>query len=196
MARAKMEDERKEQILVAFEACVIRDGLAKTTLQKVAEEVGLPRSLVRYFVGNRSSMVDLLIARMIERAEALLESSQQKGEAGTLEELLDVIFASTFGDETSNDVVGELWYLAERDEAIRARLADMYGRIITVIVAQMTAEKIGPSKGEREAVAHALLSLAYGEASFIGIGLKKSNAIPFRQLADALIDELKTTSKI
>ena len=195
MARAKMEDERKEQILVAFEACVIRDGLAKTTLQKVADEVGLPRSLVRYFVGNRSSMVDLLIARMIERAEVLLEGAQQKGEAGTLDELLDVVFASTFGDETSNNVVGELWYLAERDPAIRTRLADMYGRIVTVLVAQMTVEKIGPGEDARHAVAHALLSLAYGEASFTGIGLKNANAIPFRQLADALIRELKTTPK-
>lgn len=195
MARAKIEDERKEQILAAFEACVIREGLAKTTLQKVADEVGLPRSLVRYFVGNRGSMVDLLIARMIERGEAMLATAQQEGKASTLNDLMDTIFAGTFGDETSNNVVGELWYLAERDLTIRARLADMYGRITDALVAQMTAEEIGPGLAEREAVAHALLSLAYGEASFNGIGLHKNNSISSRRLADALIKELSSTAK-
>jgi len=137
MARAKIEDERKEQILKAFEACVIRHGLAKTTLQKVADEAGLPRSLVRYFVGNRDSMVDLLIARMIDRGEATLADAQQAGRANTLNDLIDTVFERTFGDETSNNVVGELWYLAQRDGAIRSRLADMYGRITDALVAQV-----------------------------------------------------------
>ncbi|MCR9240091.1 MAG: TetR/AcrR family transcriptional regulator [Rhodobiaceae bacterium] len=195
MARAKIEDERKEQILQAFETCVIRHGLAKTTLQKVADEAGLPRSLVRYFVGNRDSMVDLLIARMIDRGEATLATAQRAGVANTLGDLIDTIFAATFGDETSNNVVGELWYLAIRDVTMRTRLADMYGRITDALVAQMTAEEIGPGMAEREDVAQALLSLAYGEASFTDIGLKKPNLISSRRLADALISELATASK-
>ena len=195
MARAKIEDKRKEQILQAFEACVIRHGLAKTTLQKVADEVGLPRSLVRYFVGNRSDMVDLLIARMIERGEAMLATAQQGGKASNLNDLLDTVFDGAFNNETSNNVVGELWYLAERDLTIRARLADMYGRITDALVTQMTLEKIGPDLAEREAVAHALLSLAYGEASFNGIGLQKNNSISSRRLADALIKELASAAE-
>lgn len=194
MARAKIEDERKEQILAAFETCVIREGLAKTTLQKVADEAGLPRSLVRYFVGNRASMVDLLIKRMIERGEAILADAQAAGKANTLDDLLDKMFSETFSDETSNNVVGELWYLAERDVTIRSRLADMYGRITDALVAQMTAENLGRGMAEREDVAHALLSLAYGEASFIAVGLAKPNSISTRRLADALVRELSNAS--
>lgn len=194
MARAKIEDERKEQILAAFETCVIREGLAKTTLQKVADEAGLPRSLVRYFVGNRASMVDLLIKRMIERGEAILADAQAAGKASTLDDLLDKMFSETFSDETSNNVVGELWYLAERDVTIRSRLADMYGRITDALVAQMTTENLGRCMAEREDVAHALLSLAYGEASFIAVGLAKPNSISTRRLADALVRELANAS--
>ena len=69
MARAKVGDERRGQILAAFEACVVRDGLAKTTLQKVADEAVLPRSLVRYFIGTRDEMVNVLIDGMMARAE-------------------------------------------------------------------------------------------------------------------------------
>jgi len=48
---------------------------------------------------------------------------------------------------------------------------------------------------EREDVAHALLSLAYGDASFIDVGLSKPNSISSRRLADALVSELSATSK-
>jgi len=192
MARAKIEDERKEQILAAFEACVIRLGLAKTTLQKVADEVGLPRSLVRYFVGNRDDMVDLLIERMIERAEQNLENARPDGSAvvaPTLESLLDTLFTATFSDPTSNSIVGELWYLAERDETIRKRLTAMYGRILKLLITQMQAEEIGRNNEERKSLALALISLAYGQASFAFLGLKAPRANTLRLLAGTLIGD-------
>ncbi|MBL4864471.1 MAG: TetR/AcrR family transcriptional regulator [Rhodobiaceae bacterium] len=195
MARAKIEDERKEQILCAFEVCVLRDGLSKTTLQNVATEVGLPRSLVRYFVGNRSSMVELLIGRMVERAEGEFLKPPSDAPASTLNDFLDMLFDRAFSNETSNGIIGELWYLAERDENIRERLSDMYGRITSALVEQMTVEKIGPGKQEREAVALALLSLAYGEASFTGLGLKKTKAISMRTMADTLVGELRNAAR-
>ena len=68
MGRPKKDEARKEEILEAFERCVIREGITSTTLQKVADEAGLPRSLVRYFVGNRDEMIGLLISRVIGRA--------------------------------------------------------------------------------------------------------------------------------
>ena len=70
MARPRIGAERREEILVAFEACVARKGLAKTTLVDVAEQAGQPRPLVRYFIGNRDAMVTALIDRLLERGEA------------------------------------------------------------------------------------------------------------------------------
>jgi len=40
MARPRIGEERREQILKAFETCVVRKGLAKTTLADVADEAG------------------------------------------------------------------------------------------------------------------------------------------------------------
>lgn len=189
MARAKIEDERKEQILAAFEACVIRLGLAKTTLQKVADEVGLPRSLVRYFVGNRDNMVDLLIERMIERAEQELEKAQAPGKAANFEDLLDTLFTTTFSNPTSNSVVGELWYLAGRDETIRKRLGEMYARMLTLLTGYMKAEAIGKDDEARKAIALALMSLAYGQESFDFLGLKEPKKKLIRQLANRLVGD-------
>ncbi len=190
MARAKIEDERKEQILAAFEACVIREGLAKTTLQKVADEAGLPRSLVRYFVGNRDSMVDLLIARMIARATEAFDADRDLSPTLTAEELVDFLFDQAMGDDTSNSVVGELWYLAQRDEAMRKRLSALYQMLVDSLVEQMTANGMGRAKDERTSVAYALLSLAYGDTSFSFLNLESGGPSTARDTAYEVIRRL------
>ena len=57
MARPERGEERREQILNAFEVCVGKKGLEGTTLSDVAREAGLPRPLLRHFMGNREEMV-------------------------------------------------------------------------------------------------------------------------------------------
>jgi AcrR family transcriptional regulator len=190
MARAKIEDERKEQILKAFEACVIRFGLAKTTLQKVADEAGLPRSLVRYFVGNRDSMVDLLIARMIKRTTEAFAADRELSPGLSTRELVDFLFDQAMGDDTSNNVVGELWYLAQRDKAVRKNLSGLYQTLVDSLVEQMTDNGIGTTDQQRHTVAYTLMSLAYGDSSFAFLNLKTGDRSAARQAAYAMTESL------
>ena len=53
MARPSVKEERREQILTAYEQCVARYGVEGATLDKVAEEAGLARPLIRHNIGNR-----------------------------------------------------------------------------------------------------------------------------------------------
>ncbi len=190
MARAKIEDERKEQILAAFEACVIRHGLAKTTLQKVADEAGLPRSLVRYFVGNRDSMVDLLIKRMIERTTEAFAADRALSPDLSPHELVDFLFDQAMGNDTSNSVVGELWYLAQRDDAVRTRLSSLYQTLVDSLLEQMSDNGMGTSSQQRRTIAYVLMSLAYGDSSFASLNLKTGDRNAARQAAYAALDTL------
>jgi len=61
MGRPSIASTRVEEILEAFEFCVIEKGLDKTTLVDIAERSGLPRSLVRHFIGNRADLEAKLI---------------------------------------------------------------------------------------------------------------------------------------
>ncbi|MDW3096866.1 MAG: hypothetical protein R8J41_02110 [Alphaproteobacteria bacterium] len=195
MARPQMGDERREQILEAFEKCVIRKGVAKTTLSDVAEESDLPRSLVRYFVGNRADMVDLLINRMIERAEDGLAQLRPKSRPQTTHDFVDFLFENTFANDVSNNVVGELWYMAERDESIQTRLAAMYGRVIHLMVAQMETDGIGSSARERRDAANIILSLVYGQASFRELGIPGMASKAAHAHARTIIDSLTSQPK-
>ncbi|MFT3921837.1 MAG: hypothetical protein QM778_04825 [Myxococcales bacterium] len=191
MVRAKVEDQRREEILAAFETCVVRKGLLDTTLQDVATEAGLPRSLVRYFMGNRDDMVGLLIERMVARAESGLLLFQQQ--RGTLDapKMVEFLFEAVFADETSNVVVGELWYLAQRDEETRQRLKALYARLAQRLTATLGEDPAvqAPSK-DVQGVAFSLLSLAYGEASFRTLGMTTVSRARIKEMALRLVSTL------
>jgi len=193
MARARIREQRREEILAAFEACVIRHGLAECTLIDVADEVGLPRSLVRYFVGNRDEMVELMIARMLERKEAGLLAFRQSELGHSIEDVVDFLFDEIFGNPTSNDIAVELWYLAQRDERVRLQLTELYSKLVGVLVEELsTADGVVARKKDVEAVAFSLMSLGYGESDFGYLGVMAGTRKRIRSNAYALAATLTT----
>jgi AcrR family transcriptional regulator len=187
VGRPKVDVERREQILVAFEACVIEYGLAKTTLQKVADKAGLPRSLVRYFVGNRAEMVQLLLDRMNEKADRSI--AEQFPKDPTLAELLDLIFDGAFTDNTTNLIIDQLWELSRREPAVKQQLKQLYSSLKRRITAQMRKEGL-PNRDRHADIAQSLIALGYGEACFEDLGMKTKRRNTSRLCADALLAHL------
>ena len=157
MASPRVGTESSEQILAAFEACVIRNGFAKTTLADVAAETGQQWTLVRYFVGNREDMIGALIDRLLDRAEAQLQAIP---ECDSIERALTLHFDHVFDDPTTNALIMELWHLAPRDAGLRRRLAGI-DEILFLEVAALTAVEREPDR------AFAAVSLAFGAAFFV-----------------------------
>ena len=192
MGRPKIDESRREEILEAFERCVIREGFSRASLQMVANEAGLPRSLVRYFVGNRGDMVSLLISRVVDRAnDALAQLSISKAEP-TLSELLDFLFDGAFLSNTTNSVVDQLWAFSVSDESVREELRGMYLTLRNMLVKQMTEGNLGGSMAERTTVAQLLLSMAYGETCFDWLGMKSGKKGSARKLAEVIVTGLKS----
>lgn len=192
VGRPKVDVERREQILSAFEACVIEYGLSKTTLQKVADKAALPRSLVRYFVGNRAEMVQLLLDRMNEKADRSIV--EKFPENPTLAELLDLIFDGAFTDDTTNSIVDQLWELSRRDAAVKQQLKELYSSLKQRITAQMRKEGL-PEPARHADIAQSLIALGYGQACFEDLGMKTRRRNSLRQCADALVAQLGEIKK-
>jgi AcrR family transcriptional regulator len=190
MARPKIDVERQSQIMHALEACVIRQGLANTSLKDVAAEADLARPLVRYFVGNRDQMISKLFDSVIERGEAQLAQYQSQDADAPLSALLDLLFNGLFADETSNALIGELWYVAERDEAVRAKLATLYQSVRDGIADALAREGFGKTPAIRLEAAHALVALSYGQACFEAIGLPSRDKGSMRAQAQSIIETL------
>lgn len=74
MPRPSLKAERTEQIFNAFLRCVARYGVDGASLERVAEEAQLQRSMIRHFVGNR----DVLINGLAERLTQSFASQMQR----------------------------------------------------------------------------------------------------------------------
>jgi AcrR family transcriptional regulator len=166
MARPTVAEERREEILAAFERCIVRKGFAETTLADVAEEAGQPRPLVRHFIGNRGDMVSALIERLLERGEAQLKRAAPGEDA---EEALDLLLGAVFADAATNIVIMELWHLALRDVHLRKRLSAIYERLV-LEVAALGAGASGQAIGRDRAFA--AVSTAFGTAFFRHLGVE------------------------
>ena len=102
-----MKEARRDQILDAAEICVAHDGVEGLTLEKVAEEAGLARALIRHNIGNRDELIDALVDRFLARSQAEM----------------DALFADLPADAASRTLVDWLFDPAAMD-AHGIRVAD------------------------------------------------------------------------
>jgi AcrR family transcriptional regulator len=170
MARPSKAEERKEQILDAFERCVVLEGIQGVTLEKVAKEAGLPRSLVRHFVGNRDDMVAAVFDRFALRAEALWSGLSQR--RPSIDEMLEFLVKEAFIGGGVGRLASELRYQRNFDEKARVQFKGVFQR------AQRFVENVLEENGfddtqERREKAFLVLALAFGTTDLIAFGLPK-----------------------
>ena len=99
MPRPSVKAERTEEILDAFERCVARYGVEGSTLERIAEEAGLRRSLLRHYLGNREDLVDALVERFLRQSsrdtDLLFAALPDRGRAA---KLIDYLFDESHAD--------------------------------------------------------------------------------------------------
>jgi TetR/AcrR family acrAB operon transcriptional repressor len=79
------EDERRQQILNAAAAVMIRLGYDKTTMSDIAEEAGMSRRTVyQYFKGKEGIFEDLLCREYLRYSQTWLEQIEADPRGGTI----------------------------------------------------------------------------------------------------------------
>lgn len=190
MGRKSIAEERREEILAAFERCIGRYGL-DVPLERIAEEAGVQRSLIRHYLGNRDEVVEQMIARIAEdypqRIAAQLTPALEQGAAG----LLDLFF-------------GESAIALEWDEVIHAVVSGAHGRHaqakrrlaqMCVVIIERTAAALAqlyPQAPEEACyeTAYAILCLTYANEDLRWLGLDLRHSAMARSQAEHLISAL------
>lgn len=104
MARPSVNEERKEQILSAYERCIARHGVAGATLKAIAEEAELARPLVRHHVGNHSDLLNNALERFVNRMEESFNATPT-GSITSIENLIELLFNNHYSDVKQNDIL-------------------------------------------------------------------------------------------
>lgn len=115
MARPSVKEERTEAILDAFERCIARFGVEGASLQRIADEAGLARALLRHHVGNREELIAVLARRFAERTAAeMAEFLAELPAEGRLQAMIDVLFDARYATPDSEVIVAEALIAAAR----------------------------------------------------------------------------------
>ncbi|HWS51870.1 MAG TPA: TetR/AcrR family transcriptional regulator [Microbacterium sp.] len=127
MARPSVAAERRDQIIDATLQTVAQHGVAGTSLDRIAEAVGMSRGHVRHFVGNRDQLLAETARRVFSDengALTILPSS-----ISTFTEALDYLFGEDFTrSDAENAVVLGFVELARSTPPIAEILAEAYSR--------------------------------------------------------------------
>ncbi|MEC8428395.1 MAG: TetR/AcrR family transcriptional regulator [Pseudomonadota bacterium] len=134
MGRPSVKAERTEEILDAFERCVARYGVEGTSLERIAEESGLRRSLLRYYIGNRDELVEALADRFITKGERLMqETIALLPNENKVEALLEIFFADYEPDDSMALVAASLIASSSSYPKVQRKLRDWYDEFVLKI---------------------------------------------------------------
>lgn len=188
MARKNLTAERTDEILDAFARCMVKYGL-DASLEQVAEEAGMTRSIIRHYIGNREEVVNRLMERIAE--EYLLELSEAEKTIPhdqMIAVTLDYLFRDAPGyDDYDKLIIGVMMTARERYPQAKHTLMTMLNQLVDMFAADLM--EVYPQAGElrcRE-TAYNIMCLAMSNESFLWIGMNQAYNLAARAGAEALL---------
>jgi len=162
VARPSIATERRAQIIDATMSTIAEHGIRGTTLDRIADAVGMSRGHVRHFVGNRDRLLlDTAIAVFADdtgTVGSILPSGTRD-----IEDALDYLFGPEFNSpDRENAVVLGLVDLSRTTPAIAEVLTTAYGATREQLASLIAEAKPDASTDACTTAAYGLLTSALG----------------------------------
>ena len=160
MGRKSKAAERTTEILDAFEVLVRTRGLEGATLQRLAEQLGVRRGLVRHYAGNREDLVRAMVHRLISREREKTPTSW-KGISRRM--IVDETVRELFGPHTEEEahtglVIAALWKGLEHDSEVKVLLRELYDEYLAQVALALAHAFPKADEAHVMSVSHALLA--------------------------------------
>lgn len=171
MPRPSVKKERTEEILQAFERCVAAYGVEGATLERLAEEAGLRRSLIRHYVGNRDELINALLERYIresDRQTALLMNNLPEKNAA--ETMVEYLFDDSYYDHNYSLVGAALYSATASLPHLTPPLQASVNSFIDAIAELLSQTHAHSDQEDRYAVATGIVSIYFNIESMEHLG--------------------------
>lgn len=173
MGRKSLVVKRREDILDAFEQCILERGIEGTSFQHIAQVLGMDRKIISHYFGNREALVDTMTQRIVDGfesriSEALADTEQSTG----IMELVDVFYAQEISTEQTEILWAEILAYATRSEAVRNRLRQSYDKMFWTVGEILKREYPNAPKKQLQTAAYAVATLLDRSPAFEWLGVK------------------------
>ncbi len=190
MPRPSLAELRRPQLLEAYARSLLKHGSEGATLDRIAEEAGVTRGLVRHYLGNRvdvdRALLDHVRERYVNRLQALGEG---RPPAERLRTLLEAVFAKETSDPTAR-LVDTLIGASADDPVLRERLREMYLELEHLLDSELAAAHPGSEPAARRRTAYGILCLAGMDESLADLGFPPDRTASAKACAEQLIASL------
>ncbi|MEM8885439.1 MAG: TetR/AcrR family transcriptional regulator [Planctomycetota bacterium] len=187
MPRKSLAVERRAQILDAFTRCVATHGLEGTSLEQIAREAGVKRSILRHYVGNREDLIHALAERVAERYRAQLV---RLAAATSTRTLLGYLFPTDPTPPAEMLAVEALIATSDQRPQVRDRIRALIDETVEATVDVLRRTHPDAPSGRRWTVAAGLVALSFNHDSLSPLQLPAKHGRAARANARALLDSL------
>lgn len=193
MPRPSLKEQRTQEILDAFARCVARYGVEGSTLDRIAEEAGVKRTILRHYIGNRDDLIAALGARVeadfMVRTEALFDALPR---TGRIEWLIEALFQTETHSNAEDVAVAQALISAgELYPDIAERLRGWVVRFDALIAKELADRFPHASKTDIQAVAFGLLGIYFNADALAPLGLPRRFDAASKTAAEKLVKTLE-----
>lgn len=194
VGRPSVAEARRTQILAAFVKLLGERGLANLTLDDVAAEAGLQRTVVRHFVGNRDHLVLTATEHLIGRYTASIREAI--GEEPSARTIIDHLFGREWVvSQVSEDrALDELFQEAARSTSTRTQLRGAYLMLANEIAAAIRRSAPTLDLPTVEDAAYEIVCLAEFNVTLQRLGFPRPRSEACRKLALEIVDKLNRSA--
>lgn len=191
MGRKNIGAERREQIVDAFERCILRYGLEGSTVDAIAREAGLSRTLVYHHGGKWEDLLQLLADRILLRSrESMAGVLGALPIEGRLGALIDVY--TRWGAPTTTEQVLYTLMLSGRagHPLLSAACDSVMHEWIDLLAGELFTDGHGTDMNQCREASYAITSLFIGYEAFRNSLAFRQRVTTLRAAAQTLIDAL------
>ncbi len=194
MARPTIRQERREQILDAFETCVARYGVEGATLTKTADMAGLARPLVRHNIGNRDELLAALVDRYLQNSHdkmaALFEALPTENAA---EVMIEWLFDPQYSDAKLVQVASALITASNDNTDLAKKMRRWVDEFVSNLNDQFANEFPNADPAQVAAVAAGISGIYFNVEALYPLGDVTALISSSKQAAFILLSSLETS---
>ena len=195
MGRKKLVDQRQVEILDAFELCLIKYGLEESTLERVAQEAGKSRNIIRHNIGNRDDLIAAFVERILSRVklvavDILANTPKQK----LVPNVLNFLFEERKPDappDLGERMLGGVWHIREQSPKIQQALLNFYKEFEKILTAGLIRLYPNVPVKKCQEVAYSIICLAETNWVLGTVGVDVVHTRMARRSAEHLLQVLE-----
>ena len=144
MARKRLQEERKQQILKALDACLQEKSFEKTSIKDIARVAGVNHGVLHYYFSSKEDIllnyIDYVIEYYEEQVQEWLSTKDitRYGKKEFIDELFGFVNNRITLNKSLSTIFVEIWEIALYHDSVRAKLRKAYSRWVDELVTHLS----------------------------------------------------------